>query len=298
MIGPSWMNSGSNYSLFGSIVGGGGDVNGDGFDDIAIGGRDAEEVFVLFGSEDIGSSGTIDLDDFTIDDGIRIQSSQYEIGISVAIAGDLNGDGFDDVLVGAPEQGEYQAAFVVFGDDFSAAVTHAGGTADDTLAGGAAADVMIGGLGNDTLDGNGGADVLRGAHGDDTLLIGDLSFLHVDGGIGDDTLALDMVGQTLDLTLVPNARITGIETIDLEPAGTGAGANGLVLGLQDVFDLSEETNELFITGGSDDSVEVADGQWTLDDEDPLSSIYDVYTLGNATLYIDQLIGTVVIDAPD
>ena len=57
-----------------------------------------------------------------------------ESGYSVSTAGDVNGDGYDDMLVGAllaDPGGDSDAGetYVIFGGDFSGAVTHAGTTA-------------------------------------------------------------------------------------------------------------------------------------------------------------------------
>ena len=97
-------------------------------------------------------------------------------GWSVSTAGDVNGDGYADILVGAYNAdpgGDSSAGetYVVFGGDFTGAATHAGTVAADTLVGDATANVIVAGQGNDTLDGNGGADVLYAAEG--------LSLIHI-----------------------------------------------------------------------------------------------------------------------
>jgi len=116
-------------------------------------------------------------------------------GTSVSGAGDVNGDGFDDLIVGARTDDNNAtnagASFVVFGGDFGNAATQIGGTGDDTLTGDAEVDRLVAGTGDDILIGGGGADVLRGGAGDDVLAVSDLTFADIDGGTGTDTLRLD-----------------------------------------------------------------------------------------------------------
>ena len=85
-----------------------GDVNGDGFDDILIGAPDADagdnedagEAYVIYGRGGVGAlSGAFDLAnaDVTFNGTGMYQST----GISVSTTGDVNGDGLDDILIGA-----------------------------------------------------------------------------------------------------------------------------------------------------------------------------------------------------
>lgn len=79
---------------FGAAVSSAGDVNNDGYDDVIVGayGYNFEDgrVFIYYGGEEMD-----DIPDIVLSDEFGI------FGAAVSTAGDLNDDGFDDVLVGA-----------------------------------------------------------------------------------------------------------------------------------------------------------------------------------------------------
>jgi Ca2+-binding RTX toxin-like protein len=266
------------FDFSGCSVSSAGDVNGDGFDDLIIGAERTDtagnaksyagESYVIFGSASPPS--TIDLANLGAA-GITIwgADSYDRSGSSVSSAGDVNGDGFDDLIIGASGadaagNAKYTAgdSYVIFGGNFTAATTHLGTAAAETLTGSASTNVMNGGRGNDTLLGNGGADVLIGGQGSDTLAISDLAFGRVVGGTGSDTLRLDGSGLTLDLTNLKDNRLLGIEQIDL----TGTGDNRLVLSLREVLKLSDESNTLTVHGNAGDSIQMDSG-WTRSESD-------------------------------
>jgi len=108
---PIWQPGGEKIeSNYGYAVHGIGDVNGDGFADVAVGsyGFEAEQlnagrVYVYYG----GPSGPSLVPDWTV---TGVHAGQI-LGNALFEAGDVNGDGFDDLLVGAngtihPEFGE------------------------------------------------------------------------------------------------------------------------------------------------------------------------------------------------
>ena len=106
---------------------GAGDVNGDGIDDLIIGAPygdperpyDAGASYVVFGT-DQGFPATIDL---ATDADLIIQGAAgRRSGCSVSGAGDVNGDGIDDLIIGAdvadPNGRDCAgASYVVFGSD-------------------------------------------------------------------------------------------------------------------------------------------------------------------------------------
>ena len=89
----------------GRPVSGAGDVNGDGFDDLIVGANNAEdsagESYVVFGKA-AGFSAVMKLSDLDGTNGFRLDGNgPGDIsGYSVSGAGDVNGDGFDDLIVG------------------------------------------------------------------------------------------------------------------------------------------------------------------------------------------------------
>jgi hypothetical protein len=81
-----------------------GDINGDGFDDIVIGAAGANDnsgiSYVIYGSSNLAN---IDLSAFTSSQGFLIygNDTDYRSGLRVSKAGDINGDGYPDILIGA-----------------------------------------------------------------------------------------------------------------------------------------------------------------------------------------------------
>ena len=109
-----WAEANQPVAKFGASVGGAGDVNGDGFADIVIGApyylggetRDGWAV-VYHGSAEGLEEGPAWSGGPDEEDG--------RFGYAVSGAGDVDDDGFDDVLVGAPKAGGSGRAYLYYG---------------------------------------------------------------------------------------------------------------------------------------------------------------------------------------
>jgi hypothetical protein len=242
-----------------------GDINGDGCDDFLMGGRhgdgpgntreDAGDIYVVFGST-AGFPDAIDLTDVAQGNGGFLVFGEEsfgtigdEAGFSVSSAGDINGDGYDDLIIGAPDASDSAGkSYVLFGSATVGGsadhVTHQGTAGADQITGDGSANDIIGGQGSDVIKSNGGADVVRGASGDDTIFVSDASFQHIAGGTGVDILAFSG-----GITLVDDDfhRISEVESMKL-----GDGATSLTLGpiAAHAFDgLAANHFRLLIQGG-------------------------------------------------
>ena len=108
-----WPGS-SSGDLFGVSVSSAGNVDGDvdDYDDIIIGAMHASsqygQAYIYFGDEDDGPSGTADVT-------ITGESSSSRFGWSVSDAGNVNGDSYDDVIIGSIGGGSYGKAYIFYG---------------------------------------------------------------------------------------------------------------------------------------------------------------------------------------
>ena len=151
---------GSGAGQLGSAVSGAGDVNGDGYDDVVVGEPSANSgtVYVYHGA----ASGM----DSTIQTTIVAGASAGNLGAAVGRAGDVNADGYDDIIIGDDGGSGFAGEFHIHhgtpaGADTVAATTVTAAFAYSRL--GAAVDTA------DDVNGDGYDDVVVGAFGNATV---------------------------------------------------------------------------------------------------------------------------------
>jgi hypothetical protein len=266
----------------GHSVSSAGDVNGDGLMDIIIGGpgngvngSNTGQSYVVYGKATLTNVSLSDVANNIGGLAIVGEGSQDLSGYSVGAAGDVNGDGLADLMVGAPgfdaAHGTVQTgrSYIILGattGPFKAGsfVDDVGTSGNDTLTSTGSQTLaggnMSAGTGNDTFISN-GADILLGGGGKDTFVLNQSTITalqnvfgaggnttqlaRIDGGGGIDTLRLGDTGALdLNLSSVKNtsvgniegmSRINSIEYIDLK---TDEYNNKLTIRVDDVLDMA------------------------------------------------------------
>ncbi len=157
-----------------------GDVNGDGIDDFglsapfsgSVGNADSGEIYVIFGNTNIRNG--VDLGALDGSNGFTVSglAASDNLGFSLSSAGDFDGDGFADIIIGAPGLDGSGGAFLIYGRAGGFPANFDIGNLDGNngfringIAGGDDVGFAVTGIGD--VDGDGLDDLLIGAPGAD-----------------------------------------------------------------------------------------------------------------------------------
>jgi hypothetical protein len=176
VIAPTVLVGDGSGDQFGSSVSSAGDVNGDGYGDLVVGapyednnGSDSGSAFVFLGSASGMAGGIAGVVAHATFDG---DGGDDRFGRSVSSAGDVNGDGYADLVVGADRDdnngGDSGAAFIFLGSASGISGGSASTAAHAVLNGHGSGDLFgfsVSSAGD--VDGDNRGDIVVGAYGDD-----------------------------------------------------------------------------------------------------------------------------------
>lgn len=318
-----WTNNDSTIKVGGSFTRAG-DFNADGYDDIVIdvsknlGGDNYQHtLYVIYGS----NTGTTDYDlnALTTDPlkAYKIVSTQ-SMGEHITLTGgqDLNGDGFDDIVIGNP-YASYDddnihdgSAAVIYGGsyDLNAAIIRSSSGGFTATTGKA----YVGTAGADDMNAAGGSKndiAFHGLSGNDTMTISLRGAIReFDGGAGMDSLKLTLradsdgsfQSDTIDLRGI-SSQVSNVEIIHLLDSSR---ADTIQLNIGDIISMasSAENRQLIIAGpdtsnadpGGDNALEIYNGIGGLADLSLLGFTKDA----NTDTVQDQVTKTIGAESHD
>ena len=237
----------------GTSVSRAGDINGDGIDDLIIGvpyaessGIRAGESYAVFGSSK-GFEASLELSELDGTNGFILQGIDLldRSGTSVSGTGDINGDGIDDLIIGAPYADPKRTAesYPVFSDRSGESYVVFGSVPIASLVGTEDSDTLVDLDDINLISGRGGNDTIAGLAGDDQIF----------GGKGDDVLRGDLNSRS------PGGTDGGNDTL-FGGAGNdrlgGKGGNDLLLGGRGHDRLfGDDGDDVLVGGFGDDTLQ-------------------------------------------
>jgi len=285
-VNPAWMKEGDLADhQFGTAVATAGDVNGDGYSDVIVGAASFDSNVADLGTAFVylGSAGGL-----AVDPAWTVAGDQLgcQFGLSVATAGDVNGDGYSDVIVGAPSYSNGQIdegkAFAYLGSTGGLATTPAWTAEGDQNFASFAVSVATAG----DVNGDGFSEVIVG-----TL----------------EGLAFAYLGSTGGLATTPAWTAVGIQIfsflgLSVSSAGdvNGDGYSDVIVGAT-LFDTTAQNDVggAFVYLGSAGGL-ASTPAWTATGPEPLNYFgQSVATAGdvNGDGYSDVLVGAPYLDSP-
>ena len=270
---PTTAFSGYPGALTGSSVANAGDVNGDGFSDVLVGAPEASNgqaneglAFMYYGS----SSGLAATPNLTLE--MNVANARF--GYSVATAGDVNGDGYADVVIGAPDAAGAGRAYIFHGGPGGLSSTPTL-TLNGTAVSRFGHSVSTAG----DINGDGFSDVLIGAPSAGTVSI------HI-GGVGGST--------TVPALVLPNPQVGSNFGWSVSTAGdvNGDGFSDIVIGAPDYSNGQAGEGVAFVYHGSETGLMVPHARMLERNQAGSRSGYSVAGAGdlNGDGFFDVVVG--------
>ena len=291
------LSVGAQNDSFGWSVSGAGDVNGDGYDDFIVGaygndsgGANAGRVYIFLGGQEMDNIPDVVLTGTAPDD---------NFGKSVSGAGDVNGDGYDDVVVGAYHND-------TGGNNDGAAYIFLGGpnmdNQPDVTLKGAPDEILFGNSVSNAGDMNndGYGDLIVGAYGSNSGGYGGRAYLFFGGkapdGVADVTLYAAAYGDAFGYSVSGAGDVNNDGFDEVIVGAWGNDSGGSAAGRAYVYTLNNPVNEINIIIGS--APILAEDLFPNDNETSgdFSQALNAY-LGAASLTASDVFGNGYVDVP-
>ncbi|MGZ3440012.1 MAG: FG-GAP-like repeat-containing protein, partial [Polyangia bacterium] len=207
----------------GASIAAAGDVNGDGYADLVVGAPQNSmpgQAYTLLG----GPSGISKVPVSIVDGSDAMTgATSPQFGTSVSGAGDINGDGFDDVVIGAPDQGTGKA-YVYLGGPTKLSPFPQSPLGDPSLTG-------FGKIvkGANDLDGDGYADLIVGGNGSQTVdvVLGGVSSFRTGPKLTDAQSGSGFASDPRNIGAVGDVNGDGLADVVIGAAGAFPGTGGV-----------------------------------------------------------------------